>query len=53
VLEIGTFDHGGNLEHHDISAMPVVGDDGTVPGKICVTLLARRSLFRLLQSEEG
>jgi glutamate dehydrogenase (NAD(P)+) len=41
------------LEHHGISAMPVVGEDGTVLGKISVSLLARRSLFRLLQSEEG
>jgi glutamate dehydrogenase (NAD(P)+) len=38
------------LEHHDISAMPVVGD-GAVLGKISANLLAKRSLFRLLQSE--
>jgi glutamate dehydrogenase (NAD(P)+) len=38
------------LEHHDISAMPVVGD-GAVLGKISANLLAKRSLLRLLQSE--
>lgn len=38
------------LEHHGITAMPVV-DQGTVLGKISAGLLARRSLYRLLQSE--
>ncbi len=40
------------LEHHGISAMPVV-ENGTVLGKISASLLAKRSLFRLLQSEQG
>jgi glutamate dehydrogenase (NAD(P)+) len=40
------------LEHYSISAMPVVGEEGTVLGKISLNLLAKRSLFRLLQSEE-
>jgi glutamate dehydrogenase (NAD(P)+) len=40
-----------SLEHHSISAMPVVGEDGAVLGKISFSLLAKRSLFRLLQSE--
>lgn len=39
------------LEHHEISAMPVVGDS-QVLGKISASLLARRSLLGLLQSEE-
>ena len=39
------------LEHHGISAMPVV-EDGAVLGKISTNLLARRSLLRLLQSQE-
>jgi glutamate dehydrogenase (NAD(P)+) len=38
------------LEHHDISAMPVV-ERGAVLGMISVDLLARRSLLRLLQSQ--
>ncbi len=38
------------LEHHGISAMPVV-ENGKVLGKISASLLAKRSLFRLLQSE--
>jgi glutamate dehydrogenase (NAD(P)+) len=37
------------LEHHEISAMPVV-DHGVVRGMVSADLLARRSLFRLLQS---
>jgi glutamate dehydrogenase/leucine dehydrogenase/predicted transcriptional regulator len=37
------------LEHHDISAVPVV-DNGVVRGRVSADLLARRSLFRLLQS---
>jgi glutamate dehydrogenase (NAD(P)+) len=36
------------LEHHDISAMPVV-ERGAVLGMISADLLARRSLLRLLQ----
>jgi glutamate dehydrogenase/leucine dehydrogenase/CBS domain-containing protein len=38
------------LEHHDISAMPVVAQ-GTVLGMISTDILARRSLMRLLQSQ--
>jgi glutamate dehydrogenase (NAD(P)+) len=38
------------LEHHEISAMPVV-DEGQVQGKISARLLAQRSLLRLLQSQ--
>jgi glutamate dehydrogenase (NAD(P)+) len=38
------------LEHHDISAMPVVAE-GEVLGMISTDLLARRSLLRLLQSQ--
>ncbi len=38
------------LEHHEISAMPVV-ENGCVAGMITTDLLARRSLLRLLQSE--
>jgi glutamate dehydrogenase (NAD(P)+) len=41
------------LEHYSISAMPVIDRDGTVLGKISLNLLAKRSLFRLLQSEEA
>jgi glutamate dehydrogenase (NAD(P)+) len=37
------------LEHHEISAMPVV-DGRTVLGMVSSDLLARRSLLRLLQS---
>ncbi|MBI2205805.1 MAG: CBS domain-containing protein [Candidatus Rokubacteria bacterium] len=37
------------LEHHGISAMPVV-EGRTVRGRITADLLARRSLLRLLQS---
>lgn len=39
------------LEYHEISAMPVV-DKGAVLGMISADLLARRSLLRLLQSQE-
>jgi CBS domain-containing protein len=39
------------LEHYDISAMPVV-EQGEVLGMISADLLARRSLLRLLQSQE-
>jgi len=38
------------LEHHDISAMPVV-EQGAVLGMISADLLARRSLLQLLQSQ--
>jgi glutamate dehydrogenase/leucine dehydrogenase/CBS domain-containing protein len=38
------------LEHHEISAMPVV-DEGGVRGVISGDLLARRTLYRLLQGE--
>lgn len=38
------------LEHHEISAMPVVKDGGVL-GVVSVDLLARRSLLRLLQSQ--
>jgi len=38
------------LEHHEISAMPVV-DGGRVQGVISGDLLARRTLYRLLQAE--
>jgi len=38
------------LEHHDISAMPVV-EHGAVLGMVSADLLAQRSLLRLLQSQ--
>lgn len=38
------------LEHHEISAMPVV-DSGCVEGMVSADLLARRSLLRLLQTQ--
>ena len=38
------------LEHHEISAMPVV-DQGCVVGMVSADLLARRSLLGLLQSQ--
>jgi glutamate dehydrogenase/leucine dehydrogenase/CBS domain-containing protein len=38
------------LEHHEISAMPIVSDN-TVLGMVSTDLLARRSLLRLLQSQ--
>jgi glutamate dehydrogenase (NAD(P)+) len=38
------------LEHHDISAMPVV-EQGAVLGMVSADLLAQRSLLRLLQSQ--
>ena len=38
------------LEHHEISAMPVV-DRGCVEGMVSADLLARRSLLRLLQTQ--
>jgi glutamate dehydrogenase/leucine dehydrogenase/CBS domain-containing protein len=40
------------LEHHEISAMPVV-EEGCVKGMVTADLLARRSLMKLLQSPEG
>ena len=39
------------LEHYEISAMPIV-EGGCVKGMVSADLLARRSLFRLLQSQE-
>jgi len=48
----GVLDLVRKLEHHDISAMPVV-DRGAVQGMVSADLLARRSLPRLLQSETG
>jgi CBS domain-containing protein len=38
------------LEHHEISAMPVVRDK-QVMGVISGDMLARRSLYRLLQAQ--
>jgi glutamate dehydrogenase/leucine dehydrogenase/CBS domain-containing protein len=38
------------LEYHEISAIPVV-ENGAVLGVVTADLLARRSLFRLLQSQ--
>jgi len=38
------------LEHHEISAMPVV-EDGKVKGMISTDILSRRSLYRLLLSQ--
>ncbi len=38
------------LEHYEISAMPVVTDDGVV-GLISSDILARRTLYRLLQAQ--
>ena len=38
------------LEHHEISAMPVVSGTAVL-GMVSSDLLARRSLFRLLQSQ--
>jgi glutamate dehydrogenase/leucine dehydrogenase/CBS domain-containing protein len=38
------------LEHYEISAMPIV-EAGCVQGMVSADLLARRSLFRLLQSQ--
>ena len=46
----GLLDVTRQLEHFDLSAMPVV-DGGVVTGKISSNLLARRSLYRLLQSQ--
>lgn len=40
------------LEHHEISAMPVV-DAGAVVGMISADILARRTLLRLLQSQHN
>lgn len=39
------------LEHHEISAMPVVSDTGVI-GIISSDILARRTLYRLLQNEQ-
>jgi len=38
------------LEHYEISAMPVVSDEGVV-GVINSDVLARRTLYRLLQTQ--
>ncbi len=38
------------LEHHEISAMPVVAD-GQVTGLISSDILAQRTLYRLLQAQ--
>jgi len=38
------------LEHHEISAMPVVTDDGVI-GVISSDILAQRTLYRLLQAQ--
>ncbi len=38
------------LEHHEISAMPIV-DAGAVVGMVSTDVLARRTLLRLLQSQ--
>lgn len=46
----GILDMIRRLEHHEISAMPVV-DGGHALGLVSADLLARRSLFRLLQSQ--
>ncbi|MBI2528156.1 MAG: CBS domain-containing protein [Candidatus Rokubacteria bacterium] len=48
--EDGILDMVRKLEHHDISAMPVVAGN-VVQGMVSADLLARRSLFRLLQSQ--
>ncbi len=41
------------LEHFEISAMPVVTDQEGVIGVISSDILARRTLYRLLQAQEG
>jgi predicted transcriptional regulator len=38
------------LEHHEISAMPVV-EKGSVLGMVSADLIARRSLIRLVQAQ--
>jgi glutamate dehydrogenase (NAD(P)+) len=38
------------LEHYEISAMPVVTQEGTIEGVISGDILARRTLYRLLQA---
>ena len=38
------------LEHHEISAMPVI-DAGQVTGLISSDILAQRTLYRLLQAQ--
>ena len=40
------------LEQHDISALPVLSDDGQLLGVITADLLATRTLYRLLLGEE-
>jgi CBS domain-containing protein len=39
------------LEHHEITAMPVVAE-GCVQGMISADILARRSLLKLLQTQQ-
>jgi glutamate dehydrogenase (NAD(P)+) len=39
------------LEHHEITAMPVVAE-GCVQGMISTDILARRSLLKLLQTQQ-
>jgi glutamate dehydrogenase (NAD(P)+) len=38
------------LEHYEISAMPVVTEEGSIEGVISGDILARRTLYRLLQA---
>ena len=38
------------LEHHEISAMPVVTEEGCI-GAINSDILAQRTLYRLLQAQ--
>jgi len=40
------------LEQHDISALPVLSDEGRLLGVITASLLATRTLYRLLLGEE-
>jgi glutamate dehydrogenase (NAD(P)+) len=40
------------LEHYEISAMPVVTEDGVI-GAISSDILALRTLYRLLQAQES
>jgi CBS domain-containing protein len=49
--EDGVLDVVRRLEHHEISAMPVVDENG-VRGVVSGDLLARRTLYRLLQAQE-
>jgi CBS domain-containing protein len=40
------------LEQHDISALPVISADGRLLGVITASLLATRTLYRLLLGEQ-